>query len=456
MAARLERTKTPGIYRRHVKGCEGERCDCPSGYVVIWRQAGEQRKATFPTMAEAREAKRQRELGARLAKGHAAGLHRSGPQEGCPECERERTRRERTFDEFAAEWVAEHEHEWAANTRTDYLWRLNGHLLPWFGERLLSEIDIDCVDAYKAHKLREGAKLAKAQEEWRKGKGEKPDRRPLGPRSINMTLVLLSAILESAEERDLVTRNPARGKRRRVREGKPRRTQLDTATSIASLLDAAGELDREAQVHPQPGPRQLPRRAVLMALLLSGPRIGELIDLRWADIDLANGRIQYDSKTPAGCRWLRLLPSLREELTTLKHQRNPAPRDWVFATATGGRQSESNVRQRVLAKALERANANLAADGSGSLPHLTPHSCRRTYASIRYALGASPADVMAELGHTNPSLALAVYAQAMRMSDQERARLRRLVEGAATSTASGEPPSQPGQEDRVEIAETSG
>ena len=327
------------------------------------------------------------------------------------------------------EWFAEHEHEWAPRTRTDYRWRLTGHLLPFFGSRLISEIDIDTVDAYKAKKLRESASLTRAWEEWRAGEGEKPARRPLGPRTINMTLVTLSAVFESAEERGLMLRNSARGKRRRVRESKPKRTQLDTATAIAALIEAAGELDREAQGHPQPAPRWLPRRAILMTLLLSGPRIGELVGLRWADVDLANGRIQYDSKTPAGCRWLRLVPALREELIALKLRRNPEPTDWVFATTGGKRQSESNVRQRVLAKAIERADTTLKRDGEALLPHLTPHSCRRTYASVRYALGASPADVMAELGHTNPSLALAVYAQAMRMSDDERAHLLELVEG---------------------------
>lgn len=117
-----------------------------------------------------------------------------------------------------------------------------------------------------------------------------------------------------------------------------------------------------------------------------------------------------------------------------KLRRDPKPRDRVFSTAEGGRQSESNIRRRVLAKAVERGNANLERVGEGPLPHLTPHSCRRTFASIRYALGASPAVVMAELGHTNPSLALSVYAQAMRMSDEEKARLRALVEGGPPSS----------------------
>ena len=78
-----------------------------------------------------------------------------------------------------------------------------------------------------------------------------------------MTLILLSAILDAAEERKLIERNPAAGKRRRVKERKPRRTQLDTATAIEALLFAAGELDAEAQEHPQTKVRLLPRRAIV-------------------------------------------------------------------------------------------------------------------------------------------------------------------------------------------------
>jgi len=133
---------------------------------------------------------------------------------------------------------------------------------------------------------------------------------------------------------------------------------------------------------------------------------------------------------------VRLLPALRDELATLKAQRDPSARDYVFGTARGRKQSESNIRTRVLAKAVERANKRLTEARESPLPHLTPHGCRRTFASIRYALGASPAEVMAELGHTNPSLALAVYAQAMRMSDEEKARLRSLVEGTLDNLGS--------------------
>jgi hypothetical protein len=62
-----------------------------------------------------------------------------------------------------------------------------------------------------------------------------------------MTVTLLAAILDSAVDRELIECNPARGRDRRVRERAPARFSLDTGAQIEALLDAAGELDREAQ-----------------------------------------------------------------------------------------------------------------------------------------------------------------------------------------------------------------
>jgi hypothetical protein len=73
MAAKLERTNTPGIFRRHAKECpRGARCDC--SYVVVCRHRGRQATETFRTLAEAREAKRTRESDA--ASGQFAPLAR--------------------------------------------------------------------------------------------------------------------------------------------------------------------------------------------------------------------------------------------------------------------------------------------------------------------------------------------------------------------------------------------
>ena len=184
-----------------------------------------------------------------------------------------------------------------------------------------------------------------------------------------------------AAERDLIFRNPAPGRRRQVCVREPHRSYLDTAEHIAALLDAAGELAREARA----GRRHISRRAMLATLTFAGLRVDELLALRWGDVDLAAGRLHLGrAKTDAGVRHVRLRPVLRDELGELKARTgNRRPEAFVFATSTGGAQAASHVRRRVLAKAVQRADERLKRDGSTPMPEkLTPHPLRRTFASV--------------------------------------------------------------------------
>jgi len=241
-----------------------------------------------------------------------------------------------------------------------------------------------------------------------------------------MTVTLLGSILEGAVERDLIPRNPARGKGRRVRERAPRRSYLETAAQIEALLDAAGELDGEAREDR----RHVERRAMLATLTFAGLRIGELCGLRWRDVDLDSGWLRVgESKTPAGRRRVKLCGALDRELAAIRDRQAQAD-GYVFATSRGGRPSKDNIRSRVLKAGVTRANENLAKRKLASLPEgLTPHSLRRTFASVLYALGEDPGVVMDEMGHTDPGLALRIYRQAMRRGEDEKAALRTLVEG---------------------------
>jgi len=58
---------------------------------------------------------------------------------------------------------------------------------------------------------------------------------------------------------------------------------------------------------------------------------------------------------------------------------------------------------------------------------LTPHSLRRTFASLLFALGRVAPDVMAQLGHTDPKVTLGIYARAMGREEGEDLRLRALA-----------------------------
>jgi integrase len=316
-----------------------------------------------------------------------------------------------TFHAFASDWFERQKVEGGQRGagltvagRDDLEWRLSNHLLPAFAARHLDQITVEDVDRYRLAKVRDGK---------------------LGVTSINKTLTTLAAVLESAVEYDLIGRNPARGRRRRLPAVAPRRSWLDRADHISALLAAAGSIDDSARALCGQ------RRALLATLTFAGLRLGEAQALRWRDVDLARKTITVPSaKTDAGVRTVNLLPILRDELVDYRARLDSAPDSLVFGTAAGNALGATNVRRRVLGKAITLANTQLIADGFDPLPEgLTPHSLRRTFASLLFAIGEPPPYVMAQMGHTTPNLTLAIYARQMDRRDCEPERLKALVEG---------------------------
>src|SRR5215208_615662 len=328
---------------------------------------------------------------------------------------------ELTFHEFGSQWLAMVEPELAATTVDSIRWRLSYVLLPFFQHHKLSEISVSEVDRYRAAKVRERDLLKAAREA-----GEQTDRRPLSNSTINRTIGLLAQILDVAVEYGHLPANPARGKRRKLKASRPQRPYLDSARQIAALLDAAAELDHESRADRQ----HVNRRAQLATLLFAGLRISEFLALQWRDVDLAGSWLTVGrSKTDAGRRKVKIRPVLRDALVELRVGIEPAPSAFVFGTAAGKPQNPSNVRARVVARAVQRANERLQEAGEAPMPALTPHGLRRSFASLLYGIGEPPPVVMAEMGHTDPALALAIYALAMRRDEGENERLRALVDG---------------------------
>ncbi len=314
-----------------------------------------------------------------------------------------------TFHEFASEWLAARRHELKPRTAEDYEWALTVHLLPFFARHRLDSITVEDVDRYRAVKVREGK---------------------LSANIINKTLTRLAQVLEVAVEYGYIDRNPARGRRRRLKPTTPMRTWLDPE-QVAPLLDAAAALDAERKRRDDPGGR----RAMLATLTLAGLRIGELLALRWRDVDLAAGRLRVgQSKTDAGRRTVDLSPALRDELAAHKVVTPYSePEALVFCTRTGKPQNRNNVRRRVLVGAVNRANEKIAKDESEVPPlpeGLSPHGHRHTFASLLFEAGATVPYVMAQLGHADPKVTLGIYAHVLRRKGDTGDRLDALVKAA--------------------------
>ncbi len=311
------------------------------------------------------------------------------------------------FHEFASEWIGARAGELRETTIADYTWQLSAHLLPFFHRHRLSQITVAEVDRYRENKVREGV---------------------LSPESINKTITRLGQILAVAEERDLIARNPFRvnTRNRKLKTERRRPVWLDRAEHIEALLHAAGRLDAD------PEARTGGRRALIATLVLAGLRLGEACALTWRDVDLAAGRLVVGrSKTDAGIREVEMLPALRDELASHRHDSANTDHDaFVFPTAAGTRRDKDNARTHVINPVVRATEALLEQRDEPPLPAgVTAHKLRHTFASLLFALGRDPAYVMSQLGHTDPGFTLRVYAHAMRRDDGEVERLRALVEG---------------------------
>jgi integrase len=101
----------------------------------------------------------------------------------------------------------------------------------------------------------------------------------------------------------------------------------------------------------------------------------------------------------------------------------------VFSTSTGQPLGATNVRKRIIDKSVAVANGHLEAKGTEPLPRLTPHSLRRTFATLLCALDRDIPFAKSQMGHKQASMLLDVYAGGVHPGEKKR--LAALVRGEA-------------------------
>jgi integrase len=224
-------------------------------------------------------------------------------------------------------------------------------------------------------------------------------------------------------------RQVSRGRRRRLKATHPKRTWLEPE-QVKPLLAATVRGLRGVKTMPDPK-----MRVLFATAICTGLRIDEHLALLWQDLNLAQGRLTViDSKTEAGAgREIDLWAELRDVLTA--YQANTPYRrhdDYVFATATGRPDTRGNIAKR-LKRAVQRASETLADRNIPPIaPELSPHSLRRTFASLLYLRGENSVYAMHQMGHAHPKLALRIYTKVM--GEQRRrgpgVRLVSVLDGA--------------------------
>ena len=176
-------------------------------------------------------------------------------------------------------------------------------------------------------------------------------------------------------------------------------------------------------------------RTLLLCAVLTGMRRGELLGLRWEDIDLEGHRIFVrralwrgkfvTPKSRRSRRTIDLAPTLRAALAKLPSRFQGG---LVFCSSDGEPINPDTFAQRDWPRVLRRAE----------LRRIRFHDLRHTYASLLIAQGAHPKYIQTQLGHASIQTTLDRYGHLMPDAHAAEARkLDRLVfgeNGAAGAT----------------------
>jgi integrase len=318
-----------------------------------------------------------------------------------PQAERRAARQGDTFAEVAQLYLDRSAKRQKKSWREDER-KIRRDLVPALGKRKIQDIRRRDVIAL-VESIAEGG-----------GPGRRHPGRP-APVAANRVLALVSRIFSFALERELLESNPAYRLRKPAKEAARERVLAEQ--EIAVLWAA---LDQQ-------------RASVASAwklILLTGQRPGEVMRLRWSDLD----------QDLAGCWWTisaqwskngqaHRVPLTQPALEIIEKHR---PRlgdssEWILGSRYEGK------RLTWLTPSTRRL---LELTG---LPRFTPHDLRRTAASMMLSLGTAPHVVEALLNH-KPRGVAAVYQryaygpEMRRALDQLGNHIATIITGGGRST----------------------
>ena len=229
----------------------------------------------------------------------------------------------------------------------------------------------------------------------------------------------ISVVLSQAVKEGLIPMNvAARAEPPKVEKHEPNYLQPET---IPLMLDA---LEREP----------LKWRMLVHLMLVTGARRGEILGLKWENVDFDNSRIYicrsisytpdrgvYES-TPKTASSKRYVSLPQETMQMLKQYRTWQSGEilrlgeyyhrqgFVFSQDNGAPMHPDSVTDW-LAKFSKRHG----------LPHINPHAFRHTMASMLYFNGVDSVSISKRLGHAQVSTTANIYAHVMEAADKKNA-----------------------------------
>ena len=300
--------------------------------------------------------------------------------------------------EYLAQWIKDYASgSVAPTTLASYTMIIRRHLTPALGHIPLARLTVQAIQGYISYKLSEGLSSTTLLHHHR----------------------LLHEALKHAVRWGLLTRNPAEW----ADPPRTQRTEMHVWDEEQVRMFLA-EAKRSSAYYP-----------LYLAAVLTGMRQGELLGLRWRDVNFALEAVTVQQtlyrlggqqlwrppKTASSRRTIALPPVLLAELRRTQTSQIELKRllgdqyevrDLVFCQQNGKPLHAHNITQRDFRRIIERAG----------LPHIRFHDLRHCHATHLLRTGTNPKVVSERLGHSTPSFTLSVYSHVLPGMQREAAR----------------------------------
>jgi integrase len=174
-------------------------------------------------------------------------------------------------------------------------------------------------------------------------------------------------------------------------------------------------------------------RALWATAMYAGLRRGELLALRWDDVDLAEGVIHVrhgfdpkarqfvEPKTRAGRRTVPIASVLRVHL--IEHRLATGRSEGLVFGATAERPFTPSNATRRAGTAWRRANKRRSELNEAPLEPISLHECRHTFASLMIASGVNAKALSSYMGHASVTITYDRYGHLMPGNETEAAAL---------------------------------
>lgn len=259
----------------------------------------------------------------------------------------------------------------AANTVRSYRLCLDRHIAPRMGQMWLSDVQPRHIQSLYADLLAAG----------------------VGKRTVELTHVTLHAAFKQAVRWQMLARNPVEA----VEPPRPERKEV-----VVLEPERIGAILETARLSPVGG--------LVYLALCTGMRKGELLGLRWTDIDWDTGSIQVrrslvrvggqivvkDTKTK-GSR--RSVPVDRMVLSRLRSMKTTSSSEYVFARQNGKDPMDPSTVSHQFARIAAKAG----------VPGLRFRDLRHAHATVLLSQGVNPKVIQERLGHSTIAVTMDIY-----------------------------------------------